>query len=151
MSLIQQALDKAGRIAQLQANVTSVDEDRELEFVSKVLQDSLPVSESSEKRFSIGLFAAAFFLTFGVMMALFILWRPIQQHFMPRPGNTAAVYDQHYRLSGITVSDNKHLALINDQVVGKGERIGHATVAEIQDSEVTLELNGKKIKLVLNS
>jgi len=53
-------------------------------------------------------------------------------------------------LTGITTSEGKPLALINDQVVGVGDRVGDkALVKEIQERRVILEFQGREIKLAL--
>jgi|GEM_PF-2145014 len=53
-----------------------------------------------------------------------------------------------YVLTGIVDGKDKH-ALINNQLVGVGDRVAGARVDEIKDKSVTLEINKKKIYLSL--
>ena len=56
----------------------------------------------------------------------------------------------NFELTGITLSGTAPLALINDQVAGVGEKLKEdATVLEIQDHKVILDFQGKKIELEL--
>ncbi len=55
-----------------------------------------------------------------------------------------------FELTGITSSRNAPLALINNQVVGVGERLKeNATVLEIQNQKAVLDFQGKRIELEL--
>ena len=55
-----------------------------------------------------------------------------------------------FELTGITLSGNTRLALINDQVAGVGETLKEgATVLEIQNQRVILDFQGKRIELEL--
>ena len=62
--------------------------------------------------------------------------------------NEAGVPD--FELTGITLSGNTRLALINNQVAGVGEKLKEgATVLEIQNHQVVLDFQGKRIALEL--
>ena len=55
-----------------------------------------------------------------------------------------------FTLTGITTYGTERLALINNQVVGVGEKLKeNATVLEIQGQKVALDFQGKRIELEL--
>lgn len=149
MSLIQQALEKAGRDARESSVIQAEPQENLAEAVQEPLPDSLPLEKKAASRSSAWLFAMGFVGTFIVMTVLFVVWGQVQ-FWLPHNGNTLTLSNQRYRLSGITASGDRRLALINDRVLGLGEKIGHATVVKIHDSGATLELNGKKFELTLN-
>ena len=49
------------------------------------------------------------------------------------------------------VTGNEDLAVINDQVVGVGDRVGRALVKEIQGRRVVLEFQGREVYLTLST
>ena len=56
----------------------------------------------------------------------------------------------NFELTGITLSGETRLALINNQVAGVGEKLKEdATVLEIQNHQVLLDFQGKRIALEL--
>ncbi len=56
----------------------------------------------------------------------------------------------NFELTGITLSGDTRLALINNQVAGVGEKLKEdATVLEIQNHQVLLDFQGKRIALEL--
>lgn len=55
-----------------------------------------------------------------------------------------------YRLTGIMKFGNENMAVINDEIVGIGAPLsGKATVKNIGNDEVLLDIRGKEVKLVL--
>ena len=69
---------------------------------------------------------------------------------VPQKDFPAAVSAPDFQLTGITLSGTTRLALINDQVVGAGEKLKEgAEVVEIQEQKATLTFQGKKIELEL--
>jgi len=55
-----------------------------------------------------------------------------------------------FRLTGITNSDGKSMAVINGEIVSVGDSLsGKAIVKAISDGEVRLDVQGKEIKLAL--
>jgi hypothetical protein len=55
-----------------------------------------------------------------------------------------------YRLTGITNSDGKSMAVINEEIVAVGDSLsGNAVVKAIGNGEVRLDVQGKEIKLTL--
>lgn len=55
-----------------------------------------------------------------------------------------------WTLAGIIYSQNKPMAFINSRMVAVGDRIGSATVVAIDKESVTLEHQGRRIRLTLN-
>jgi len=55
-----------------------------------------------------------------------------------------------WELAGIVYNHLQPIALINDQMVGVGDRVGTATVVAIERTSVTLEYQGRQIKLTLS-
>ncbi len=56
----------------------------------------------------------------------------------------------NFELTGITLSGNTRFALINDQVASVGEKLKEgAVVLEIQNHQVVLDFQGKRIELEL--
>ncbi len=53
-------------------------------------------------------------------------------------------------LAGIVFSNNQPMALINNQMVRVGDRIGTAIVVEIDKGSVTLEDQGRRFKLTVS-
>jgi hypothetical protein len=55
-----------------------------------------------------------------------------------------------YRLTGLTNIRNKPIAVINNRLVGVGDKLnGRAVVTAIINSEVFLDIQGKEIVLAL--
>ncbi|MGQ0586740.1 MAG: general secretion pathway protein GspB [Gammaproteobacteria bacterium] len=54
-----------------------------------------------------------------------------------------------WRLQSTLVADDRRLAVINGRTVAQGERIDGATVQEVRQGGVTLEIEGRRIELRL--
>ncbi len=141
MSLIQEALQKANR----QKEATPVQPvpkpqnyfriiENEEELAAK-LKDPSPASLKIRTILAgVLIFIAAFFA--------------VQSFVAIKP--SAPGFSKGFVLTGITGMNNEEqYAIINDQIVRVGEKIGGGVVEEIQAKEVILNLRGKKIKLEL--
>jgi hypothetical protein len=148
MSLIQEALEKAGR---------SVEETP----VTPRVADAVPVRRNSQV--PILVFGILIFL--GGLIAYHFLTSWAQHSSPTKDGGKALRSSVEARMSsivpnltpqgkftltGITISGDQRLALINDQVVAVGDRVGENTfVKEIQERRVILEFQGREVKLAL--
>ncbi len=101
---------------------------------------------------------AALVTAAGAWLIFCITWFPKKQASAPVPARVMAAglssaYQpappaSAFRLSGITEQKTGNLALINDQVVGVGDRLKEkAFVKEIHSKTVVLDLNGREITL----
>ena len=52
-----------------------------------------------------------------------------------------------WRLQSTLVADSRRLAVINGRTVAEGERVDGATVQEVRQGGVTLEVEGRRIEL----
>ena len=139
MSLIQEALEKAGK---------TIPETLSAETTAKI-------PETAEISKSKTLLAGAFIF----LAALIVFYLLPHRHrgsdrtaaAQPAPKRWAhAPFQPKWVLSGVTISNSQQLALVNDQVVGVGETIGKdAVVKEIDSRSATLEFQGRKIRLTL--
>jgi hypothetical protein len=55
-----------------------------------------------------------------------------------------------WTLAGIIYSLSKPMAFVNSRMVAVGDRIGSATVVAIDKESVTLEYQGRRIRLTMN-
>lgn len=172
MSLIQEALDKAAKVRTMPASEAPAPP----KAVSPAVRESLDIEEKIVKRFSrpkfervsvksvaagkAGKIILAAALGGGLALALFLFWSN-------RPKNTAPVMmagvssipqmpqaarenAAKFVLSGITESGTEKLAVINNQVVGTGDRLKEkAFVKEIRETYVILDQGGREIRLSL--
>jgi len=63
---------------------------------------------------------------------------------------SAGAISPGWTLAGIIYSRNKPMAFVNSRMVAVGDRIGSATVVAIDKESVTLEHQGRRIRLTLN-
>ena len=161
MSLIQQALEKTSR-AQETRTTTSVPIPKpwERDPTGAGLEHELTqIQQKYSKRR--GLYRKA---VVGVLLACSVAgfsWLAIRENRPQAKASfvTTTITPQMpikifsgniYRLTGITNLGNKAMAVINESVVGVGDRIsGKAVVKEIGSGEVRLDVEGKEIKLTL--
>lgn len=77
----------------------------------------------------------------------------------PSPAEVRAFFDTHdrdhepasgLRLQSVLISDQRRLAIINDQRVGEGDRIGQAEVLRIEPGRVHLRHHGMVRTLTLS-
>jgi MSHA biogenesis protein MshK len=52
-----------------------------------------------------------------------------------------------WRLQSTLVADDRRLAIINGRTVGPGDRVDGATVRDVRQDGVTLEVEGRRIEL----
>ncbi len=52
-----------------------------------------------------------------------------------------------WRLQSTLVADERRLAIINGRTVGPGDRVDGATVRDVRQDGVTLEVDGRRIEL----
>ncbi|HTL48052.1 MAG TPA: hypothetical protein VL688_08350 [Verrucomicrobiae bacterium] len=71
-----------------------------------------------------------------------------ERHPVRTFATTPTAISAGFTLSGI-IDGNEELAVINDEVVGVGDRIGNALVKEIQGRRVILESQGREVYLTL--
>lgn len=151
MSLIQQALEKAGRPHVLE-NVSSA-------------TDVQHRSESGRAGMIKGVLIAAGIFLISVVFIIYFVISAQAEHSSPKKDRGQALLSRvearvpllpdlvlrpEFTLTGITMSDGRPLALINDQVVAVGDRVEEkALVKEIQERRVILEFQGREIKLSL--
>ena len=65
----------------------------------------------------------------------------------PEPVAKAARAGPRWRLQSTLVADSRRLAVINGRAVAEGERIDGATVREVRQGGVTLEVEGRRVEL----
>ena len=165
MSLIQEALEKAGRL--------SVPQEKPLQeaAVEKIS------AAKAEPLWRVGLKVKFYSLTDKIRSAIQPGSRPHKAGFIAgglilfflgtvlylqgaspkistrteaagtaHPSSAAARAD--FELTGITLMGASHLALINNQVVGVGEKLKEgATVLEVKDRAAAIDFHGKRIDL----
>lgn len=162
MSLIQQALEKTGRIqAALKKAGTSQPWKSDLtgEKLEKELtqvQEKYARQRKSFRKIALGV--AGIFL----IGLFFLLANRTETHksYVSSPaapsGSVSAPATimkraaiAGYRLTGITNFGEKTMAVINGEIVGIGETVSGAVVTDIQDKEVRLNARGREIRLNL--
>jgi MSHA biogenesis protein MshK len=65
----------------------------------------------------------------------------------PNAAATAQQAGPRWRLQSTLVADNRRLAVINGRTVAAGDRIDGATVREVRQEGVTLDVDGRKVEL----
>jgi len=65
----------------------------------------------------------------------------------PEPAERHAASGPRWRLQSTLVADDRRLAIINGRTVGPGDRIDGATVREVRQEGVTLEVEGRRVEL----
>jgi len=159
MSLIQQALEKTNRA---QETRTTNPPSRTRAYVRDPMgavleQELIQVQQSHAKRQKL-----YWKIALGVLLVCFVgslafVWVR-RNHVAPSADEVSAapkvpiqIYSGYiYRLTGISSSDNRAVAVINNRVVGVGDSLNKkAIVKAIGDGEVRLDVQGREIKLVL--
>lgn len=74
---------------------------------------------------------------------------PTQPTALDEPAAAGAVVKAgpRWRLQSTLVADNRRLAIINGRTVAAGDRIDGATVREVRQEGVTLEVDGRRVEL----
>jgi len=65
----------------------------------------------------------------------------------PAPEQRPRQAGPRWRLQSTLVADSRRLAVINGRTVAEGERIDGATVREVRQGGVTLEVEGRRVEL----
>ena len=65
----------------------------------------------------------------------------------PQAGDAAVRAGPRWRLQSTLVADNRRLAVINGRTVAPGDRIDGATVRDVRQEGVTLEVDGRRVEL----
>lgn len=161
MSLIQEALEKAGKVEEPPTEPRPEIRVPKFKFEWEKKDDTV--------RFKIAAGVLALFpavLGVGLFVARIVRTPPsfpakvIKNSAPSRPASQVEVTSKgfmpalsslpRFELTGIMTSGGQNLALINDQVVAAGDHLrGKAVVKEINEKNVVLELQGKEIKLSL--
>ena len=186
MSLIQEALEKAGRVSAGMPNPAPPEKKRPVLLEKKSVPIQPEIKEvfvekiaavSPEPFWLVGLkikflgamdkidirpgFIAAALITIFLGAVLYVHSFALKTPVVDTPFQSADQSDDalppssgmvppDFQLTGITLSGNTPLALINDQVVGVGEKLKeNATVLEIQQQKAVIEFQGKRIELEL--
>jgi hypothetical protein len=161
MSLIQQALEKTGRVQETRTTTpVSVPKPWERDPTGAILEPKLiQIQQKHSKRWSFYRKAAL-----GALLACVVagsLYLTIQESRSKSKASfvTAMITPQApikifsgniYRLTGITDLGGKAMAVINENIVGVGDTLfGKAVVKEIGSGEVRLDVEGREIKLTL--
>ena len=67
----------------------------------------------------------------------------------PVPAARRAESGPRWRLQSTLVADDRRLAIINGRTVGPGDRVDGATVRDVRQDGVTLDVEGRRIDLRL--
>ena len=150
MSLIHEALEKLEkektRPAELTPTETAPKPNPRLPSLPRKEEKAGP-SENNRLIFAIGGAVFLFFVVGLVYLAgrsLSLFSSPVVSGNSPEPARRGS-----FVLTGITGGEGNLIAVINNQLVRVGERVGEARVAEIQNDRVLLEVNGRQITLTL--
>ena len=170
MSLIQEALDKAAK-ARMPTETPAPPKK-----LTPAITESLEIEEKIVKRYSrpkfervsvksvaagtAGRIILAAAIAGVIVLAIFLLWSkrpknaaPVMMagiSSIPQMPQSPMMNAPKFVLSGITESGTQKLAVINNQVVGTGDRLREkAFVKEIRATSVILDLSGREIKLSL--
>ena len=159
MSLIQEALEKAGRMPAAGKAVTAS------QTPSPAHEKAVPVSGSQPQASKNAKVILGIFIFLSGFILLHLLGTRVQYSSPKKDGGQALLplvearvpsimpdltLHPRFSLTGITTSGTERLALINNQVVGVGDRIGEkAIVKEIQERRVILEFQGREVQLKL--
>jgi MSHA biogenesis protein MshK len=65
----------------------------------------------------------------------------------PAAAEAAGKAGPRWRLQSTLVADNRRLAVINGRTVAPGDRIDGATVRDVRQEGVTLEVDGRRVEL----
>lgn len=65
----------------------------------------------------------------------------------PAPVAKAAQSGPRWRLQSTLVAESRRLAVINGRTVAQGDRIDGATVREVRQEGVTLDVDGRQVEL----
>lgn len=65
----------------------------------------------------------------------------------PEPVARAVQSGPRWRLQSTLVAESRRLAVINGRTVAQGERIDGATVREVRQEGVTLDVDGRQVEL----
>lgn len=65
----------------------------------------------------------------------------------PEPVARAVESGPRWRLQSTLVADSRRLAVINGRTVAQGERIDGATLREVRQEGVTLDIDGRQVEL----
>lgn len=160
MSLIQEALQKATRQPEVQESAPKQDPFRMIETQQNPYTDLQGPSPASLKVRAVlaGLliFVAAFFVMQSLVPVISKWVSPKKvassAKGMVKPSKPLSPHgfsNRSFVLSGMITQDHEQYAIINDQIVRVGEVIDGATLNEVGDRQVTLNLRGKKITLQL--
>jgi len=159
MSLIQQALDKTSRKNETRAANSSATPkvydrdpmgavlDRELSRI----QQKYAQHRSLYRRVALGILCVCLvtgFVLVGIHSKKTFSSSVESRGVMQTPVKIFAGYI--YRLTGITNIGDKSIAVINNRLVGIGDKLnGKAVVTAIGEGEVRLDVQGREIKLAL--
>lgn len=97
----------------------------------------------------IGMLAVALVAAAGVVGAQQGLGDPTRPTSLaePEPVARAAGSGPRWRLQSTLVAESRRLAVINGRTVAQGERIDGATVREVRQEGVTLDVDGRQVEL----
>lgn len=94
------------------------------------------------------LIALALALATGAATAQPGLGDPTRPTALAEPESTRSVeVKPRWRLQSTLVGDTRRLAVINGRTVAQGERIDGATLKEVRQEGVTLEIEGRRVEL----
>ncbi len=65
----------------------------------------------------------------------------------PEPAARRSEAGPRWRLQSTLVADDRRLAIINGRTVGPGDRVDGATVKDVRQGGVTLDVEGRRIEL----
>lgn len=93
--------------------------------------------------------AAALFALAGVAAAQQGLGDPTRPTSLaePEPVAKATQSGPRWRLQSTLVAESRRLAVINGRTVAQGERVDGATVREVRQEGVTLDVDGRQVEL----
>jgi MSHA biogenesis protein MshK len=93
--------------------------------------------------------ALAFAVTTAAAGAQSGLGDPTKPTALTAPEEERAAQGPRWRLQSTLVADTRRLAVINGRTVAQGGRIDGATLLEVRQDGVTLEVAGERIRLRL--
>lgn len=159
MSLIQEALERAGRLPDYKSEILTTPPAAVVAPKIKKFRGLPKLAMSTKALRNSLLVLLALFSTAGLLHLTVSLPKAFPKKTIPKAVwggslslvSSDSIQKPEFKLTGITYSrSNEPLALINNQVVGVGERLKEdAVVKEIQNRNVTLEFRGSTITLSL--
>ena len=162
MSLIQQALEKTNRIQETKtANASPSSKVYERDPMGAALEQELTQVQQaySSRRFFKKVLLGALLMCLVVAAVYYgvshrqtnVMLQPAMSIMTAIPQTSLKmVSGPLYRLTGITNSDGKSMAVINGEVVSVGDVLsGRALVKAIGPGEVRLDVQGRDLKLTL--